>query len=106
MTAVELVMLEELTVTTVGAEVGIQINYTELAMKVIDQIYNKIETTKIDELAGEQCTSMSTLHPDYAVLASRIIVSNHQKNTSPLFSEVMEVLYNTIDNDTIQVSWQ
>ena len=83
-----------------GTEVGIQINYTELAMKVIDQIYNKIETTKIDELAGEQCTSMSTLHPDYAVLASRIIVSNHQKNTSPLFSEAMEVLYNTIDNDT------
>jgi ribonucleoside-diphosphate reductase alpha chain len=83
-----------------GTEVGIQINYTELAMKVIDQIYNKIETTKIDELAGEQCTSMSTLHPDYAVLASRIIVSNHQKNTSPLFSETMEVLYNTIDNDT------
>ena len=83
-----------------GAEVGIQINYTELAMKVIDQIYNKIETTKIDELAGEQCTSMSTLHPDYAVLASRIIISNHQKNTTPSFSEAMEVLYNTIDSDT------
>jgi ribonucleoside-diphosphate reductase alpha chain len=83
-----------------GTEVGTQINYTELAIKVIDQIYNKIETTKIDELAGEQCTSMSTLHPDYAVLASRIIISNHQKNTTPLFSDAVEVLYNTIDNDT------
>jgi ribonucleoside-diphosphate reductase alpha subunit len=76
-----------------GHEVGIQINYSALAMKVIDQLYDKIETTKIDELAAEQCASLSTQHPDYATLASRIIISNHQKNTDPLFFNVVQSLY-------------
>ena len=76
-----------------GQEAGIQINYSSLAMKVIDQLYDKIETTKIDELAAEQCAALSTQHPDYATLSSRIIVSNNQKNTDPLFSNVVTSLY-------------
>ncbi len=76
-----------------GQEAGIQINYSSLAMKVIDQLYDKIETTKIDELAAEQCAALSTQHPDYGTLASRIIISNHQKNTEPLFSDVVSELY-------------
>ena len=80
-----------------GQEVGININYQQLVMKVIDQLYDKISTTKIDELAAEQCASLSTLHPDYGTLASRIIVSNHQKNTHESFSQVMEILFNFID---------
>jgi ribonucleotide reductase alpha subunit len=80
-----------------GQEVNIQINYQQLVMKVIDQLYDKIPTTKIDELAAEQCASLSTLHPDYGTLAGRIIVSNHQKNTDSLFSNVMMELYNFSD---------
>jgi ribonucleoside-diphosphate reductase alpha subunit len=76
-----------------GHEASIQINYSSLAMKVIDQLYDKIETTKIDELAAEQCAALSTQHPDYATLASRIVVSNHQKNTESLFSDVVSALY-------------
>ena len=76
-----------------GQEANIQLNYSSLAMKVIDQLYDKIETTKIDELAAEQCASLSTQHPDYATLAARIIISNHQKNTEPSFSIVMRNLY-------------
>jgi len=76
-----------------GKEANIQINYTSLAMKVIDQLYDKIPTTKIDELTAEQCAVMSTHHPDYGVLAGRIIVSNHQKNTNPSFVDVMRQLY-------------
>ena len=75
-----------------GQEAGIQINYASLTMKVIDQLYDKIPTTKIDELAAEQCASMSTSNPDYGTLASRIIVSNHQKNTEPIFSNVIMTL--------------
>ena len=78
----------------IGHEVNIQINYSSLAMKVIDQLYDKIETTKIDELAAEQCASLSTQHPDYGTLSSRIVISNHQKNTEPLFSNVMLTLFN------------
>ena len=80
-------------IKNIGHEVGIQINYSSLAMKVIDQLYDKIETTKIDELAAEQCASLSTMHPDYGILASRIVVSNHQKNTNPSFYHVMKELY-------------
>jgi len=80
-----------------GEEVGIQINYTTLVIKVIDQLYDGISSTKIDELLGEQCASMSSIHPDYNVLAGRITVSNHHKNTSSSFSDVVDKLYNHID---------
>ena len=80
-----------------GLEAGIHINYQSLIMKVIDQLFDKIPTSKIDELAAEQCAVMSTNHPDYATLAGRIVVSNHQKNTDPLFSNVMKELYNFKD---------
>ena len=78
----------------VGTEVGIKINYTALAMKVIDQLYDKISTRQIDELTAEQCASMSSTHPDYNVLAGRITVSNHHKNTDASFTKVMNKLYN------------
>jgi len=80
-----------------GQEANIQINYASLVMKVIDQLYDKIPTTKIDELAAEQCASMSTSNPDYGILASRIIVSNHQKNTDPYYNMVINRLYNFKD---------
>ena len=76
-----------------GQDVGIRVNYQSLVMKVVDQLYDKIPTSKIDELAAEQCAVMSTNHLDYAALAGRIVVSNHQKNTEPLFSNVMKDLY-------------
>jgi len=62
-------------------------------MKVIDQIYDGISTTKIDELSAEQCAAMASIHPDYNILAGRIVVSNHQKNTSESFKDVMTDLY-------------
>jgi ribonucleotide reductase alpha subunit len=76
-----------------GQEAGIRVNYQSLVMKVVEQLYDKIPTSKIDELAAEQCAVMSTSHPDYASLAGRIVVSNHQKNTDPLFTNVMTELY-------------
>lgn len=80
-------------IKNLGLEAGIQINYQSLVMKVIDQLYDKIPTTKIDELTAEQCAVMSTNHPDYATLAGRIVVSNHQKNTDYSFYNVMKDLY-------------
>ena len=81
-------------VKKLGLEAGIHINYSSLVMKVIDQLYDKIPTAKIDELAAEQCAALSANHPDYAVLGARIIISNHQKNTDTEFSTVMRDLYN------------
>jgi len=80
-------------VKTLSKQYDLKINNSALVMKVIDQLYNNIETTKIDELTAEQCAAMSSIHPDYNRLAGYIVVSNHQKNTQPLFSEVMNSLY-------------
>jgi len=80
-----------------GQEANININYSSLAMKVIDQLYDTIHTTKIDELASEQCASLSTQNPDYGTLAARIVVSNHHKNTDADFNVVMKKLYDFKD---------
>ena len=71
----------------------IKINYTQLTMKIIDQLYDKISTTKIDELTADQCASMSSIHYDYGTLASRIIVSNCHKNTDADFGTVIKKLH-------------
>ena len=73
------------------------VNYTQLVMKVIDQLYDNIPTTVIDELTAEQCASMGTKHPDYSILASRIIISNNMRNTSGSFSNAMQQLWSFTD---------
>jgi len=85
----------------IGTEADIKINYTTLVIKVIDQLYDGISTTKIDELLAEQCASMASVHPDFNTLAGRIIVSNHHKNTLASFSQVVEVLYSTKDKNGV-----
>jgi ribonucleoside-diphosphate reductase alpha chain len=84
-------------IKNIGQRAGIQINYTTLVIKVIDQLYDGISTTKIDDLLAEQCASLASTHPDYNVLAGRIAVSSHQKNTSGSFSKVTSQLYNHLD---------
>jgi hypothetical protein len=84
-------------VKNIGKEFNVNINYSALVVKVIDQLYTGISTKQIDELTAEQCASLSTHHPDYSILAAAIIVSNHQKSTNPLFHEVMDSLYNFKD---------
>ena len=83
----------------IGKEANIKINYTTLAMKVIDQLFNGISTTKINELTAEQCASMASTHPDYNILAGRTIVCNHHKNTASTFTKVMSDLYNFHDKN-------
>ena len=80
-------------VKKIGIEANININYSSLVIKVIDQLYDKIPTTKIDELTAEQCASLSTKSPEYGILAGRIVVSNHQKNTPSSFMTAMKTLY-------------
>ncbi len=75
------------------------INPLLVAQKVVSQIYNNVKTTELDELAAQICISLETTHLDYGKLASRIIISNNHKNTSPSFSETIYILYNNKDNN-------
>ena len=90
-------------IKNIGSEAKLSINYTSLAMKVIDQLYNGIETSKLDELTAEQCASLSTQHPDYGTLASRLVISNLHKKTASSFVKVMNDLYNFKDVNDIHV---
>jgi ribonucleoside-diphosphate reductase alpha subunit len=72
----------------------------EIAKKVIIGIYNGVPTTELDNLAAETAASFTTKHPDFAVLAARIAVSNLHKNTTKSFSETSTLLYNYIDTKT------
>ena len=84
-------------VKKVGAESNVKIKYSPLVMKIIDQLYDGIQTTQIDELTAEQCASQCTVHPDYGKLAGRIIVSNNHKNTKSSFYDKMMMLYDFKD---------
>ena len=75
----------------------LHINVSEIAQKVCTRIYDGVKTCELDELAAYLCSSMSIDNPDYSTLASRIIISNHQKNTSPSFSETVGILYDNKD---------
>ena len=72
----------------------------EIAKKVIVGIYNGVPTTELDNLAAETAASFTTRHPDFAVLAARIAVSNLHKNTTKSFSETAKLLYHYVDNKT------
>jgi ribonucleoside-diphosphate reductase alpha subunit len=99
--AIEIVSFDKILsrIKTIGIEAGIKINYTSLTMKIIDQLYDKISTTKIDELTAEQCAALSSTHYDYGTIASHIVVSNHHKNTISDFREVVRTLFNAVDKN-------
>ena len=71
-----------------------------VAMKVIEGIYDGVSTTDLDNLAAEVAAAKTIDHPDYALLASRIAVSNLHKETKKTFSEVIHDLYTYVDTKT------
>jgi ribonucleoside-diphosphate reductase alpha chain len=76
------------------------VNHIEISKKVIQGLYDGVTTTELDNLAAETAASMSTTHPDYALLAARIAVSNLHKNTNKSFSKTMKALHEYIDPKT------
>ncbi|MGZ3634323.1 MAG: ribonucleotide reductase N-terminal alpha domain-containing protein, partial [Parachlamydiaceae bacterium] len=73
---------------------------TLVAFKVIEGLYDGVTTSELDNLAAEVSATMITRHPDYALLAARIAISNLQKNTHKSFSQTMEELYHYVDGKT------
>jgi ribonucleoside-diphosphate reductase alpha chain len=71
-----------------------------VAMKVIEGLFDGVSTTELDNLAAEVAAAKTIDHPDYALLASRIAVSNLHKETKKTFSEVMHDMYHYVDNKT------
>lgn len=78
------------------------INPVEVAMKVINGLYDGVTTVELDNLAAEIAATMTTRHPDFAKLAARIAISNLHKVTSKSFSNTMKRLYTYVDPKTGQ----
>lgn len=76
------------------------VNIYEIAQKVCSGIYDGVRTCELDELAAQICSRKILDHPNYDILASRLVISNHQKKTSPSFSETISILYENVDNVT------
>jgi len=77
----------------------LSIDPTIIAQKVCSEIYENVKTSELDELSSQIAISMYSKNPEYATLASRIVVSNHHKRTSDNFSTVINSLY---EKDIIQ----
>ena len=82
---------------------GLSLQYADLiqiSQKVIQGIYEGVATTELDNLAAETAASFTTKHPDFAVLAARIAVSNLHKNTLKSFSETAKLMREYVDAKT------
>tara|TARA_B110000483_G_scaffold93720_1_gene115452 strand:+ start:20685 stop:23042 length:2358 start_codon:yes stop_codon:yes gene_type:complete len=99
----EAVMFDKITARINKLSYGLDNKYVqpaEIAKKVIQGMFDGVTTTELDNLAAETAASMTTVHPDYAILAARIAVSNLHKNTKKSFSEVVEDLHKYVDPKT------
>lgn len=73
---------------------GLEVNPTLIAQRTLMRIYDGVNTSELDELAAQLSISLMTTNPDYGTLASRIIISNHHRNTSDKFTDVVYTLAN------------
>lgn len=82
---------------------GLDTRYVDaisVSKKVIDGLYDGVGTVELDKLTAETSASLTTIHPDYAILAARIAISNLHKETSKSFSNTMKRLYTYVDPKT------
>lgn len=68
-----------------------------ITQNVVKRIYDGIKTSELDELTIQYCLQQAILHPDYGVLASRVAVDNHHKDTHADYMTIVEVLWNNLD---------
>lgn len=71
---------------------SLSINITTIAIKVIEQLVDNITTYNIDKLASEYCQSLSCVHTDYGILASKLLISNNHKSTNNSLLETCYIL--------------
>lgn len=76
------------------------VNHIEISKRVIQGLYDGVTTSELDNLAAETAANLASIHPDFAILAARIAISNLHKNTNKSFSKTMEALYAYIDPKT------
>ncbi|CED83798.1 ribonucleotide reductase alpha subunit [Phaffia rhodozyma] len=69
----------------------------EITKKVCMGVHQGVTTVELDNLAAETAAYLTTKHPDYAILAARIAISNLHKETKKIFSQVIDDLYTYVN---------
>jgi ribonucleotide reductase alpha subunit len=81
----------------------LEVNPTLIAQRTLLRIYDGVKTSELDELAAQLSISLMTTNPDYGILASRIAISNHHRNTSDKFTDVVKELSHQVVEKTGEV---
>ena len=76
----------------------LNIDETIVAQKVIQEIHDGVKTSELDELSSQISIAMYSKNPEFKILAGRIIISNHHKNTMNTFSEKISKMYKYTSN--------
>jgi ribonucleoside-diphosphate reductase alpha subunit len=69
------------------------INPHTVAQHVIQGLYDGVRTTEIDTRTSIVCANLSIQNYEYGVLAGRVCINNHQKNTLTSFKDKVDRLY-------------
>lgn len=73
----------------------------KITLEVVEKIHDGISTSLLDSFTAEICHTKAIEHPHFNILASRLIISDHQKTalltTKMKFSECCKILYSNTD---------
>jgi ribonucleoside-diphosphate reductase alpha chain len=77
------------------------IDPVKITLEVVEKIHDGISTSILDSFTAEICHTKAIEHPHFNILASRLVISDHQKNISTIanlkFSQVCHILYTNTD---------
>ncbi len=80
------------------------VDITRVAKTVIEGLYDGVSTVELDNLAAETAAYLTGRHPDYAILAARIAVSNLHKATKKSFSQTKRATKRKVRSSRLSVS--
>lgn len=61
-------------------------------------LHDGVSTSELDVYTARRCMELETSEPEYGILAARILINNHHKNTLTSFKDKMEKLYRRTDH--------
>ena len=96
----EPVSFDKVLLRITNCSTGLDVNPTLIAQRTLARIHDGVHTSALDELAAQLAITLLTIHLDYGTLASRIIISNHQKNTTPSFQATMKHIAGQVNAKT------
>ena len=81
------------------AQTGLAVDVSRIVGSICASIVDGISTTKLDDLTADKAASLTTVNPDYGILAARIGVSNLQKQTSDSIVDTYGKMSHLLNDD-------